>query len=91
VDDRIADPDSSASPTTCQYAVAGPIAAIDSVISKVPPIRNGRAPYRSTRKPIGVCINAAAADITAITRPNSANDTPNACFQAMNSGGKQSW
>ncbi len=74
----------------CQNAVAKPIAAMPADISTTPPTRKPRAPWRSTRKPTGVCNNAVVADIRASARPSSAKLTWNVACQAMNSGGRHS-
>ena len=83
-------PDSVASARICQKLVANPIAAIDNDINSAPPIRKGRAPCRSTRKPTGVCSSAVMPDINITVRPSWAKLTSNARCQAMNSGGSVS-
>ncbi len=82
-------PDNVASTRICQNWVANPMAARDSDISSVPPIRKGRAPRRSTMKPTGVCRMAVVPDISMIVMPSSAKLTWNALCQARNMGGRQ--
>ena len=61
----------NASTTTCQNEVVNPISNTPSDIASEPPIKNGLAPYRSTRNPYGVCNDALASAITATDRPSS--------------------